>query len=161
MKDSGKMTSIRIYLDANILYGFFKSLIESWKEKRRHVLPEVIKFFSERNDLYVYTSVLTKCEIFRRLRLDYDISPEDLDRMWNSLEILLKTKMIEWIYLDNQIVEFVKKCKFRSRINNVIHLWLCYKLSLTFVSGDEKICEDGKKVYSGILSYLELRKPIK
>ena len=152
---------MRIYPDANILYGFFKSLIKSWKEKQKHILPDVIKYFVDRPQLLIYTSILTKSEIFRRLKLDYNISEKDLERMWSSLEKLLKIKIIEEIVIDDQLVEFAQKCRFRSKINNIIHLWLCYKLSLVFVSGDEKICEDGKKIYSDIMSYPELRKRIK
>lgn len=155
------MVSIRIYLDANILYGFFKSLIESWQEKQRHILPDVIKFFVNHSQLIIYTSVLTKSEIFRRLKLEYNISEKDLERMWTSLEKLLKINLIEEIVIDDQLAEFSQRVRFRSKINNIIHLWLCYKLSLIFVTGDEKICEDGKKVYSDIMSYSELRKRIK
>jgi len=155
------MTSMRIYLDANILYGFFKSLIKSWQESQRHMLPDVIKFFVNHSQLIIYTSVLTKSEIFRILKLEYNISEKDLERMWASLEKLLKMNLIEEIVIDDQLVEFTQRNRFRSKINNIIHLWLCYKLSLVFVSGDEKICEDGKKVYSDIMSYSELRKRIK
>jgi hypothetical protein len=152
---------MRIYLDANILYGFFKNLIKSWQEKQKYTLPDVIKFFVDHQELIIYTSILTKSEIFRRLKLEYNISEKDLERMWMSLERLLKIRLIEEVVIDSQLIEFIKKCKFRSKINNIIHLWLCYKLSLTFVTGDEKIYEDGKKIYSNIMNYSELRKRIK
>jgi hypothetical protein len=155
------MSSMQAYLDANILFGFFKNLIESSRHGRKNELPDVIKFFRKHENIKIYASVLTKGEIFRILKENYELSATDLDRMWNSLEKLLKIRMIEQVDIDNQLVDLVRRHRFRSKINNVIHLWVCSKLSLTFISGDNDICEDGKRVYPEVMSYPDLRKIIK
>ncbi|MBL7169873.1 MAG: hypothetical protein ISS48_02545 [Candidatus Aenigmarchaeota archaeon] len=149
---------MKVYLDANIVYGFFRSLVKSWEEKRKHEIPPVINFFISTRKLSIFSSVLTRCEIARRLRLDYGLEDRDIKRMWKYLEKLLRIKMIKEIDIDDVFVDFVEKNSFRSRINNVIHLFVCKNLDLTFVTGDKKIIEDGRKVYSKIMSYNDVRK---
>lgn len=149
---------MKVYLDANIIYGFFKSLVRSWRERHKHILPDVIKFLTSRKDLSIYVSVLSRCEIARRLKIDYNLSEDDIERMWNYLRRFLKIRMIDKITINEEVVDFIQKNKFRSRINNVIHLFLCKDLHLTFITGDKKIIEDGVKVYKNIMSYAQLRK---
>lgn len=151
---------MKLYPDANILYGFFKETVKSWKERRQVVQPEIIKFLSKQRGLTIFASSLTKAEIARRLKLDYNLSPEDIERSWSALEKLLSIKMIERITIDSELVGIVKTCRFRSRINNVIHLLIAKSLHLTFLTGDKKIEEDGKKIYDNIIDYPSLRKKL-
>ncbi len=149
----------KLYLDANILYGFFKNIMTARREMHKPIVPSVIKFFKEK-DFIIYASILTKCEIARRMKLEHDVSELDFEKMWHALEEYLRLKIITEVNIDQDIVDMVKRYKFRSRMNNIIHLYICKKLDrlrLTFVTGDKRILEDGKKFYEYIIDYNRLR----
>lgn len=148
---------MKLYPDANIFYGFFKGLVSSWRKRQKFEMPELIKFL-KRNDFKIFASILTKCEIARRLKLEYKLSDDDIERMWNYLEKFLDIKLVEEVIINYELYNIVKKFAFRSKINNIIHLYLCKELGLVFLTGDKKIMEDGKAIYEKITDYVTLRK---
>ena len=120
---------------------FSKKILESKKKKEKFTLPEKTKFLakiSKNKKVNIFTSILTQSEVYRRLKKDYDVPSREIERMWNSLAKLLRMKTIKKIQIDEELVDLVSKAKFRSRINNVIHLFICMKFELTFLTGDKK-----------------------
>ena len=155
---------MRLYLDVNFIYDFFKKILESKKKKEKFILPEKTKFLakiSKNKKVNIFTSILTQPEVYRRLKKDYDVPSREIERMWNSLAKLLRMKTIKKIQIDEELVDLVSKAKFRSRINNFIHLFICMKFELTFLTGDKKIYEDGKKIYENIMNYERLKRRFK
>ena len=146
---------MKLYLDTNIIYGFFREIVESYGI-RRYRIPSVIEFFRNKR-FKIFSSILVKCEIARRLRLDYNLSSKDIEGLWNFLERYINMKVVDRITLDSELLEIIKRNKFRSRINNLIHLYLCKELELILITGDNKMIEDGKGEYKNIMSYTELR----
>ncbi|MFQ6020418.1 MAG: hypothetical protein ACE5J4_00115 [Candidatus Aenigmatarchaeota archaeon] len=141
-----------VYLETNIVYGFFKEIAKSFKKKRKFMIPRIIKRF--KNPAYknkIYSSVLTKCEVARRLRTDFDhITPSDIDRMWQYLEKYLGMKTIKEINIDEDTYNMIKKNRFRFKVNNVIHLDICKKLGLILITKDKKLLHDGVKEHKHI-----------
>lgn len=152
---------MKIYLDANILYGFFKGFILSKSKKERFTTPRKIKVLEKASSKHtLFTSILTKAEIMRRMRVEFKIEYKKLEHIWNSLSKLLNLKVIKKIEVEEDLSELCGKNKLRCRINNVIHLYICIKHDLILLTGDEKLLEDGKKVYGKIIDYPTLVRKI-
>ena len=150
---------MKIYLDANIIYGFFKNIINEERKGKKFTDPSILKFLKE-SELELYTSVLVKAEIARRLRTEWGCSAEEVIELWNSFEDYLNSKMIETAIIDSQIVDIATKIPMKKRISNMMHLLIAKQYDLWFLTGDKEIIDKCKPVYSKIISYIELRRSI-
>ena|SRR3989344_6844214 len=150
---------MKIYLDANIIYGFFKNIINEERKGKKFTDPSILKFLKE-SKLELYTSVLVKAEIARRLRTEWGCSAEEVIELWNSFEDYLNSKMIETAIIDSQIVDIATKIPMKKRISNMMHLLIAKQYDLWFLTGDKEIIEKCKPAFDKIISYIELRRKI-
>jgi len=150
---------MKIYLDANIIYGFFKNIINEERKGKKFTDPSILKFLKE-SELELYTSVLVKAEIARRLRTEWGCSAEEVIELWNSFEDYLNSKMIETAIIDSQIVDIATKIPMKKRISNMMHLLIAKQYDLWFLTGDKEIIEKCKPAFDKIISYIELRRKI-
>ena len=148
---------MKIYLDADIIYGFFKRIVETRKKKEKFRTPQIIKTLEKVSRKHsLFTSVLTKAEIARRMKLEYEMDYKKFEQMWNSLRNLLRIKVIRKIEISDDFPSFVGGQKFRPKINNLIHLYLCKNNNLILLTGDKKLKEDSQKVYNKVLTYADI-----
>lgn len=154
------MEKLKVYLDANIIYGFFLAKVKFLKGKiPQFVEPKIIEFLrinSDKMDLFV--SCIAKAEIFRRLKTELDIDIKVIGSLWYELRTLLKILEIYEVLVTSEIVKVVSEEKFKKRISNIIHLVAAKNEDLYFVTGDKEIVNKCKKFYPKTISYIELRK---
>lgn len=148
---------MKIYLDANIIFGFFRNLLLEKRKGKKFTEPAVLKFIKG-NEFELYTSVLVKAEIARRLRTEWGSTKDEVNELWTSLETYLNVNVIQTATIDAQIADITIEVPFKKRISNIIHLLIAKQYDLWFLSGDKEIVQKGKKFYEKVISYHDLRK---
>ncbi len=152
------MAKIHIYIDANMIYGFFKKMLVCTRRNQDFEIPRVIEFLRNNLDrLEIYISPLTKAEIIRRLRTEWNCSKGEADRIWTAFESELMVNYIENATISNDIVELANLTRFKKRINNLIHVVIAKEYNLIFLTGDKEILGKAKEFYPDIISYHDLR----
>jgi predicted nucleic acid-binding protein len=151
----------KFYLDTNILFGYFlKKILE-----RKGVYKEskVADFLiSSSKKLKYAVSILTKAEIVRKLKSEFNASKKDIEDVWRGFTIEVSPSYIqipqslEEIY--EEIVNMVFEVPMKKRVTNLEHLIIAKKNNLIFVTGDKEIIRKCKRFYEKILDYRMLRK---
>lgn len=148
---------MKIYVDTNIIFGFFRNLLLEKRKGKKYTDPAVLKFLKD-NKFELYTSVLVKAEIARRLRTEWGSTKEEVEELWTSLETYINIDVIQTATIDSKIVVITLETPFKNRVSNIMHLLIAEQYDLWFLSGDKEIVQKGKKFYEKVISYHELRK---
>lgn len=153
------MEKIRIYLDTNIIYGYFFAKVKQLKNRTEiFVEPKVIGFLRKNLiSLNIFVSVLVKAELYRTLRTEFQLNATEISALWSEFRILLDVNEINTVQIKEEAAEFVKTEIFTKGIVNVFHFFVAKNENLYFVSGDKEIVAKGRKFYTKVLSYLELK----
>ncbi len=148
---------MRIYLDANIIFGFFRNLLLEKRKGKKFTDPSILRYL--KNEKFeLYTSVLVKAEIARRLRTEWGTTASEVEEFWTSLETYLGLNVLQIATIDAQIAHITTEMPFKKRISNIIHLLIAKQYDLWFLSGDKEIVQRGKRFYEKVISYHDLRK---
>ena len=150
---------MKIYLDANIIYGFFKNIINEERKGKKFTDPSVLKFLKE-SELELYTSVLVKAEIARRLRTEWGCSAEEVIELWKKLVEYMKFEVIKSAVITEEVSDIATKIPMKKRISNIMHITIAKQYDLWFLTGDKEIIDKCKPAYDKIISYIELRRKI-
>lgn len=154
----------KIYLDTNIIYGYFKARIKEMKFEQEFAEPKVIEFLKKNSDRFDYfVSTLVKAEIFRRLRTELNISREKVVELWSGfishLKIVeLKLENINFQELLNDVLSIVEIIKIKKRVTNLQHIVIAKKLDIWFLTGDNEMLRKCKQVHTKLISYTGLRR---
>ena len=155
-----KRDKINIYLDTNIIYGFFK--LNSQKLKKGEELKETRLIKSLRDGLKYFNYFVSKAveiEIKRRLVSEFNLRRNEANYLWNILVTNLKIAEVEDHTVDwNFILTIVESVKIKKRISNLIHLSIARDNQLLFLTGDLEILSKCKKFYKDIISYKDFVK---
>ncbi len=133
---------MRVYLDTNIILDWFKYNIKRIRRGENIISTSKLKFLMSKN-LELFVSSITKAEIFRYLKSEFNCSEEECVRFWS--EFLFRYKLTEMESKEIQVdFGFITKiCKQvylgRKTIINLIHLQLAKKNNLVFLTGDKVI----------------------
>lgn len=151
---------MRLYLDTSMIWSWFRKNIEGRRKKIPFKIPSVIKFVSSQPELELVLSSLTKLEIFRFLKSEWDCSDNEAEDIWESF---LKTFNISYlISKEIDYEELIKICgdisTKKKTVVNLIHLQIAKKNGLKFLTGEEKLKKKYKKYYDNILTYKDIRK---
>ena len=148
---------MKIYLDTNIIFGFFRNLLLEKRKGKKFTNPAILKFLKE-NNFELYTSVLVKAEIARRLRTEWGSTKEEVEEFWTSLETYINVDVIQTATIGPKIAVITLETPFKNRVSNIMHLLIAEQYDLWFLSVDKEIVQKGKKFYEKVISYHELRK---
>jgi len=117
--------------------------------------------YSSQKVKYV-VSVLTKAEIIRKLRSEFNSEEDDIKEMWEdflsdvSPLYISVTQSLEEIY--EEITKIVFKIPIKKRVTNLEHFIIAKKNDLIFVTGDKEIVEKCRAFYEKVWDYKMLRK---
>lgn len=67
---------MKLYLDTNIIIGWFKRMMQSTRNGNEFTVPSVMQFLGSQEDMELFVSNLTKTEVYRYLKSDWDASPD-------------------------------------------------------------------------------------
>ena len=148
---------MKIYVDTNIIFGFFRNLLLEKRKGKKFTETSVLKFIKE-GKFELYTSVLVKAEIARRLRTEWGSTKEGVEEFWTSLETYINVDVIQTATIGPKIAVITLETPFKNKVSNIMHLLIAEQYDLWFLSVDKEIVQKGKKFYEKVISYHELRK---
>ncbi|MBI2580132.1 MAG: hypothetical protein HYW27_04490 [Candidatus Aenigmarchaeota archaeon] len=155
------MDRLKIYLDTNTVLDFFINEARVIKNNEDTKVPSKFQFMLESKEKIEFvSSFLTKAEICRELVSAFQLSEEDIERLWNTFISSLECRYIERFQFDEEIVKLTIKLKMRLRtMVNFFHLFIAIKDNAYLLSGDKDLIRIVREnlLYDKIISYIELR----
>ena len=150
---------MEIYLDTNIIIGWFKNMKKSIKRGEDFREPKKLEFLRSQ-DFKLHTSSLTKAEVFRYLKSDWGSKSSESINLWK--DFIRDYRIIE---LKEQInIDYGQICDIclnvnlgRKTIINLIHLQFAKWMNLIFLSGDKPITDRLKDYFDNTMTYIKLR----
>lgn len=155
------MDKIKIYLDTNTVLDFFVNEAKVLKRKEGIKIPNKFTFMMESKEKIEFvTSFLTKAEISRELASGFQLSEEEIERLWNTFIDSLDCKYVDRMEFDEEIVKLTMRLRMKLRtMVNFFHLFIAVREDSYLLSGDKDLIKIVRKnrIYDKILSYIELR----
>jgi len=155
---------MKLYLDTNVILGWFKRIMQSKRKSEEFKLPSVIKFLTQESRIELIVSNLTKTEIFRYLKSDWNSEEKFSKEIWETFLRSFNLKYIEAEIDAKSIEELSELClKINTKkrtLTNLLHLEVARRYNLTFLTGEKKLKEKYSKYYSNIITYKELRQKL-
>jgi len=153
---------MKLYLDTNIIIGWFKKRIQSKRNDREFKTPAVIGFLTSREDIELIVSNLTKTEVYRYLKSDWE-SPEEYSReIWDIFIKSFKLEYVEVQITPENINNLSKLClknhTKKNTLTNLLHLEVAKNYGFSFLTGEKDLKDRYEKHYGNILTYSELRR---
>lgn len=143
----------KIYLDTNLLYGWFQNQLNTKKSPSR-----IVKFLNERcKDIEKFISVYSIAELVVDLKQEFqdrEISIKKIAYLFDILKDTIGLKIILEIKLTGAVIEFAELCDDH---NDAIHIEAAKNENLTLITKDEDIGRV-KDAYSNVISIGKLMK---
>lgn len=134
---------MKLYLDTNIILGWFKRMMQSKRKGKEFKIPSVIEFLNSQPNVELIISNLTRTEIFRYLKSDWDSEPIFSKEIW---ETFLRSFNLEYIEVGvdiegiNRLSELCLEINTKKRtLTNLFHLEAAKGYGFLFLTGEEKI----------------------
>lgn len=150
---------MRLYLDTNMVMGWFKRIMQNVRRGRPFKIPSVIEFLSSQLNIELIVSNITKIEIFRYLKSEWNCKDVMSEEYWNTFIRSFNITYIEVERIDfNELLPLCMEIPTKKKtLVNLIHLQVAKKDSFWFLSGEEELKERYRGYYDKILTYKELR----
>ncbi|MBI5061814.1 MAG: hypothetical protein HZB67_05895 [Candidatus Aenigmarchaeota archaeon] len=148
-----------IYLDTNMIHGWFRNFMASTKNSQLLKIPSVLEFLIGK-DLALFTTTLTKIEIFRYIRSEWGLDEKFCNEVWDTFIKSFNITSIEVEQVElGELLNLVSKVSTRKKtLVNLMHLQLAKKNGLWFLTGEENLKERYAEYYDKVLTYQNLRK---
>ncbi len=150
---------MKIYLDTNIILDWFRNMMLKSRKIEAFRIPKKLEFLAS-HDLNPILSELTRIEIARYLKADWNATHEEIDKLWNDFIDIFKIKVVETRKIDPE--ELTKICMEiptrKKTLVNLLHLGIAKEHDCLFLTGEKDLLAKYKKYYKNTLSYTELRK---
>lgn len=158
------MSSIKVYLDTNIVHDFFINQALAFRGKKPFLMPKKLEFFIDNAEkMELVTSFYTKAEVMRELVAGYGMDRNKAEEIWNQLIEVLNCHFIAEFTFDQRLVEIAGTMNLKLRtLINFQHLFIAAHRDAYLVTGDHDLIKKARqnKIYDKVLSYTELRKLI-
>lgn len=148
-----------VYLDTNMIHSWFRNFMTSLKENKPLTIPDILQFISKK-ELKLFTTTLTKIEIFRYLKAEWNRDEKPCNEIWETFISSFNITVIraEEIELEELLILVAKVSTKKKTLVNLMHLQLAKKNNLWFLTGEEELKEKYKEYYDKVLTYEDLRK---
>ncbi|PIZ35938.1 MAG: hypothetical protein COY38_01485 [Candidatus Aenigmarchaeota archaeon CG_4_10_14_0_8_um_filter_37_24] len=159
LEELKKKGRIDVYLDTNILWGYFEDKYNELRNKTRKGHGKITEFLLGNIELFnFFVSSWVKAEAGRHLR-GWGATKEEANKIWYEFLRDLKPEYIEEITFRNEVVDIVfnSEVPFKKRVNNILHLHIAKIDNLFMLTGDNEIVEKGIQFYDKVMSYHDLR----
>ncbi|MEM5799399.1 MAG: PIN domain-containing protein [Candidatus Aenigmatarchaeota archaeon] len=148
---------MKVYLDTNIVFGFFKRFLESKFMKKSFELPEKMIIVSKIENVYVSELVLSEVVSGIKewcLKNKIKLNREEIEGLFEEFRENLNIKVLKKIEIKN-LFELVY---YGIDIKDGIHLEISKNKDMVFVTDDKKLYEVGKYFYDKIMNFNEFKK---
>jgi len=143
---------MKLYLDTNIILGWFKRMMQKERKGREFEIPSLLKFLSSRSELELIVSEITRIEIFRYLISEWGCNLKYCKKAW---DYLIESFGIEVINAEINFEELEEIClavPTRKKVAKNYRFW--------FLTGEKELKEKYIRYYDRILTYKELRQKL-
>ncbi|MBU4266290.1 MAG: PIN domain-containing protein [Candidatus Altiarchaeales archaeon] len=149
---------MKLYLDTNIVLGWFKRTMQNLRKEREFKVPAVMEFLSSKEGLDLIVSNLTEAEIIRYLISEWNCDAEFSKDVWKQfVDRFSITYLKPDVDLDELIIACSKIPTRKRTMTNLLHLHIAKKYGLWFLTGEENLSDRYKFYYKKIFTYKELR----
>lgn len=153
-----EMKKLRIYLDTNVIYGYFKRRIEEQKFGKTYIEPEAMKFLKEKSNLIQsFTSFFTMLEVADNLTKDLILTQSEIMNFIRSFRMIYPIKILEQVKIDG---ESLKWFLHGMELKDTIQLNIAKNLGALFISDDKKLISLAKKFHKNSFTFQELKRII-
>ncbi len=159
---------MKLYLDTDIIYGFFKEVVKSWDEHRKVNSPSVIRFLkANEKDMSFFISEIVYFELIKRIKYEYKLSEEKIEKLIRYFEKTLNIIVVSrggWFNerLFDEIFGLIKRESFKIGLADILHAYIAKQNNLTLFTGDNaSLNEDARKICEHVIDYSQLRKKFK
>jgi len=150
---------VRLYLDTNIILDWFRNVMVNVKKPEKFKVPRKLEFLSSQ-ELELIVSTITKIEVFRYLKSDWNANREQIEEIWKRF---IESFKIKYLIIEKMDFEELSSiCLLiptrKKTLVNLMHLQISKKEDLWFLTGEKRLLDKYKTYYNKSLSYIELRK---
>jgi len=149
---------MRLYLDTNIILGWFKRMMQKERKGEEFKIPRVVKFVTSQKEFDLILSNLTKVEIIRYLISEWGCNLESCRKAW---DYFIESFEIEVIKAEINFEELEEICLAiptrKKTLINLLHLQIAKRYGFWFLTGEKELKEKYSNYYNKILTYKELR----
>lgn len=155
---------MKIYLDTNTIYGFFKEVIKSWEEHRSIEMPEKVKFLkSHEGEITYFISDIVYLELIKRIKYEYNLSEEKIENLLRIFPRTLNIRVVSrgsWFKetLFDDIFDLIKRNAFKIGLTDILHAYIAEQNNLILFTGDRALNDDAKMICGQAMNYAQLRK---
>jgi len=138
------MKKTKTYLDTSELYGYFVNAIRAVKHQDHHDMPENIRRLKKHTDRIYITSIITKAEIRRDLRLENKQFSDEkfnsiFEKIWERLIRLLDIQVIDAIHIDEKFDKMIDGKLFTCGTRDLIHLFIAKEIHAKMFTKDKNM----------------------
>jgi len=143
---------LQIYLDTNIIYGFFKSIAELVFKGRKYTENKRLKLIESSADkIDAMTSFFTLVEVVERLKRDYkEILPSQISSLIEFFRKTFCIKIIEEILLTDRVLFFVLH---GMGWKDSIQLEIAKNGNFLLITEDKNLKTLGRKFYKSVYDF--------
>jgi predicted nucleic acid-binding protein len=148
-----------IYLDTNMIHSWFRKIMENTYKDRPFEIPKILEFVISA-PLKLTTTNITKAEILRYLKSEWNCPAEKSEELWKTFleSFNIHYNNIKEIDFDD-LTEICKNIETKKKtLVNLIHLQTAKKMNMHFLTGEEILKEKYGFYYDKIITYEDLRK---
>ena len=147
---------VRVYLDTNVIFGFFKNFILG---KKLSLTWKVWFLSRNKNKIEVYTSSLAISEAVSEMmrlaeREGIKVKEMDVEVIVHKLVDYCGLKILKDVRMDDLVLFTLNKID----VKDCLHLEISKRNNMILITDDQQLKERGKYFYSKILSFYEFTK---
>jgi len=149
---------IKVYLDTNVIFGFFKNFIF-----HKNFLPWKIWFLKKNSEsIEVYTSFFAISEAVSEMvkiaeREKIKLNEEDVEVIVKKLIEFCNVKVLKDVEMD----DIVLLALYKIDVKDCLHLEISRKNNMILITDDIELKERGRYFYDKIMSFYEFARMIK
>ena len=155
---------MKLYLDTNIIIGWFKRMMQSTRNGDEFTVPSVMQFLGSQDDMELFVSNLTKTEVYRYLKSEWNASPNHSEDIWRTFIKSFEIEYIETAIPAASINNLLSLCQKthtkKNTLTNLLHLEIASNYKLQFLTGEKDLKDRYDQHYKNVITYSELRQKL-
>lgn len=150
----------RIYLDTNLIIGWFKHRLEEERRGLKFIVPERLEKVQKLNRELV-VSYLVKAEVSRYLKSEWQLNAAEIYEKWEEFRKEMEIKLIELKKFEVDLKEIDFICsevplKKEGTIPDIIHLKISKTFNLKFLTSETKLKSKLSRFFDNIVHISEI-----
>jgi predicted nucleic acid-binding protein len=146
------MKKQKIYLDTNIIYGYFRKRVEETINRRKFKKPFILEKISKADYEFI-TSFFTMVEVSRNLRRDFNLDSRSIVDLLRLFTREYSVKVVQKVSITGELLLWHLK---EIDLADAIQLNIAKNSKSIFLTNDKRLIKDARKFYPWVVSFSEL-----